>query len=325
MTILSGREGDQGRTRPLAESALLAAVTVLLMFAGAFMPLAGILIVLVMPIPVMVVVLRHGVRYATMTVVVTVFLSAMFLGLLQAVFAGVLMVGFIGLTFGIGLQRGWEASTLVGSGTVVIAALFVIIILAARPLMGVNLLERMEFMMTESIEHAGDMYTRLGLDPETTAEAVEQLNLAWEYMQMVFPAALMISALMYSIWTFLVVKLVLPRLGYSVPSLRPFARWRAPAWLAFLLIAAYASHLVLAMGWVVDVMRNVLFAAHMAYLVFGVSLLYYFIRRVISSRVISGLLCFVLTLNAVMALVLPLAAILDSGLDFRGRFEARAG
>jgi len=43
----------------------------------------------------------------------------------------------------------------------------------------------------------------------------------------------------------------------------------------------------------------------------------------VSSRIIAGLLCFVLAMNAVISLVLLLAAILDSGLDFRSRFEAR--
>ncbi len=323
--IIHRGNGDDTGVRPLAESALLAAITVLLMFIGAFLPLAGLFVVLAWPVPVMVVIMRHGVRYGVMAVVVTVLLATMFLGLLQAVFAGVTLVGFIGIAFGIGLDRNWNAPTLIGAGTVAVTLAFLVAILISGPLMGVDLLEQMQFMMDESIERAADMYLGLGLDPEQVEETVEQMQVTMVYLKMVFPAVFMFSALMYALWTYLMTRLILPRLGYVVPDLAPFAVWRAPIWLAFVLLAAFVGDIAAPVGESLVRMfaRNVLFATDMIYRVFGISLLYYFARRYLRSRWLAGGLCAFLSLNGVIFLLLPLVGIMDSGFNFRGRFQSR--
>ncbi|MFW5896671.1 MAG: DUF2232 domain-containing protein, partial [Bacillota bacterium] len=211
-----------GSTRALAESALLAAITVLLMFLGAVLPLAGFIVVLVWPIPVMLVILRHGLRYGIMTVAVTVVLSTIFLGVIQAVLAGITIVGLIGVAFGLGIHRRWSASRLVGVGTAVIALSFLITLAVAGPLMGVDLIAQIREATLLSAEMMADTYASLGVDEgrDITAE----MEMAVEVMETVFPAMLMMSAFVYSIWTFGVTRLILPRMGYPVPSLPSFAR-----------------------------------------------------------------------------------------------------
>jgi uncharacterized protein YybS (DUF2232 family) len=319
------RDREDSGVRPLAESALLAAITVLLMFIGAYLPLAGLFVVLAWPVPVMIVIMRHGTRYGVLAVAVTVFLATMFLGALQALFAGVTLVGFIGLAFGVGLERNWNAATLVGAGTVAVTMAFLVAILVSGPLMGVNLFEQIQFMLTESVERAADMYIRLGLDQQAVEETREQMEMALVYLQMVFPAVLMFSALTYALWTYFMTRLILPRLGYEVPNLTPFADWRAPIWLAFILLGAFAADLLAPGGEsLLSVLAgNVLFASDMIYRVFGVSLLYFFLRHFLRSRWLAGGAVAFLSLNAVVYVLLPLVGILDSGLDIRRRFRSR--
>ncbi len=311
----------------MAESALLAAITVLMMFFGTFLPVLGIFIVLAWPVPIMVVVLRHGLRYGIMAVIVTAVLAMLFLGILQAVFGAVALVGFIGLIFGVGLVRDWDAPTLIGAGAIMVAVSFLVAILVMGPLMGISLLDQIQYLMVESIERAEDMYRALGTDPERLEQTFEELRQAMEYLQLVFPAVIMFSAITYATWTYFITRLILPRLGYEVPEIAPFARWRAPPWLAAVLIGAF-FHQMFAGGAdtiLSGLARNALFAANMAYFLFGVALLYYFVRHFVQNKWISVIVCFFLAMNAVMVLVLPLAAILDSGLDFRARFAARGG
>jgi len=326
--IIEDRHGDGGGgARPLVESALLAAITVLLMFLGAYLPIAGILVILIWPIPVMVVILRHGLRYGLMTVGVIAMLTAMFMGILQALFAGVAIVGFIGVAFGLGLQRHWSAGTMIGAGTGVVAAAFLVAILITGPLMGVNLVDQIQFAMVESIERAADIYIGMGMDPDAVEETRQQMRDSLEFLQMVFPAVFMMAALMYASWTYLMTRWIVPRLGYEVPPMPSFATWKAPKWMAPLLLGAFLAEVLLAAqpdSFMRELSGNVLFATNMGYLLFGVALLYYFVRRVVSSRWLSGLLCAVLTFNSLMLLLLPLAAILDSGLDFRGRMGSGA-
>ncbi len=323
--IIRRRNGENAGVRPLAESALLAAITVLLMFIGVYLPLAGLFVLLAWPVPVMVVIMRHGVRYGVMVVAVTVFLATMFLGLLQALFAGVILVGFIGVTFGVGLDRNWNAATLIGAGTVAVTGAFLVAILISGPLMGVNLLEQMQMMMEESIERAADVYLRLGLDRETVEETRDQIQMTMLYLHLVFPAVFMFSAMVYTLWTYLMTRLILPRLGYEVADLTPFDTWRAPIWLAFVLLAAFAVDIVTPAGESLlrVFARNVLFASDMIYRVFGVSLLYFFVHHFLRTRWLAVSLVVLLFFNEVVFLLLPLAGILDSGLDFRRRFRSR--
>ncbi len=310
--------------RSLAESALLAAITVLLMFLGAFLPIAGFFVVLMWPIPVMLVILRHGVRYGLMTVAVTIVLSTIFLGIIQAVLAGITIVGLIGVAFGIGLRRSWTGSTLVGVGTAVIAVSFLITLALAGPLMGIDLVEQIQNTAARSVEMAAETYSSMGV---ADAELIlEEMRTAIAIMETVFPAMLMMSAFVYSVWTFGVTRLLLPKLGYAVPPLPPFARWRAPIWLALALLASYG--IILFMGgpepvsYIVVLAENVLFAANGAYLVFGAALLYFLLHRLLGSPWVAGFACALIAINPIGVSILPLAAILDSGLDIR-RFVDR--
>ncbi len=316
--------GSGSSVRPLAESALLAAITVLLMFLGTFLPVAGFVIALLWPIPVMVVILRHGVRYGTMTVLVTVALAAMFLGVLQALFAGVVVVGMIGVVFGVGLRLRWRAFALMGAATGVIAVSFFLTLMVFGPLIGIDLMDQMQTLMAQSMDTVVTMYTAAGIDPEVLSETQMQLGRTVELMQVVFPAVLMISAAFYALWTYGVTRLTLPRLGYHVPALPPFANWRAPYWVAILFLGAYFSLAMLGMEaqtYLSLLAENILFLTNAAYMIFGAALLYFLLRRVIASRWFAGILCALLAVNPLGVIVLPLAAILDSGLNFRQYFR----
>ncbi len=315
-----------GSVRSLAESALLAAITVLLMFLGAFLPLAGFFVVITWPVPVMLVILRHGVRYGLMTVAVTVVLSTMFLGIIQAVLAGITIVGLIGVAYGVGLLRRWPASTLVGVGTGVIALSFLMTLGLAGPLMGIDLVEQIQATAVRSAEMMAEVYAGAGV--ATPEDLVAELEAAVGIMETVFPAMLMMSAFLYSMWTFGVTRLILPRLNYPVPALPSFARWRAPIWLALVLLGSYGTIIVLGgdadtVNYPVMLAENALFAANGAYLVFGAALLFFVLQRFIRSPLAAGGITALITINPIGVSILPLVAILDSGLDVRGFFDKR--
>jgi len=310
--------------RSLAESALLAAITVLLMFLGAFLPVAGFFVVVMWPLPVMLVILRHGLRYGLMTVAVTVVLSTVFLGIIQAVLAGLTIVGLIGLVYGVGLLRRWSGPTLVGTGTGVIAVSFLITLSLAGPLMGIDLITQIQSTAVQSAEILAESYAGAGVaSPE---ELAAELESAVAMMDTVFPAMIMMSAFLYSLWTFAATRLILPRLGYTVPHLPAFDRWRAPIWLAVVLLGSYGMLFISAEGvrtYPVILAQNALFVANGAYLVFGAALLYFVVKRLIQSPLASGLITAVVTINPIGVSFLPLVAILDSGLDIRRFFDRR--
>ncbi len=329
ISIWGGEQQDgSSAVRALTESALLAAITVLLMFAGNFLPLAGMFLVLMWPVPVMLVILRHGIRYGLMTVAVTVVLGATFLGLLHAVFTGVTVVGFIGVIFGVGLRAGWDAPTLVGAASVVVAISFLMIIALSAPLLGVNIIETVRTSLQEGFEMAVDTYISHGLiDPEDAEQTEQQMQQAVELVDLLFPALFLMSAAVYALWTFLITRWFLPRLGYEVPVLPPFATWKAPVWLALVFLASFMLEMLWgqqAGPYWLDLARNVFFIVNMVYLVCGAALLYFFLQRYLRLRWVAAAACFFVAMQSFGALLLPLAAILDSGLDFRDRVGSQS-
>ncbi len=315
--------------RAITESALLAALTVLLMFAGNFLPVIGFFLVLIWPIPIMLVVIRHGLKYGIMAIAVTIALGATFLGILQAVLTGVTVVGFIGVALGVGLRLDWDAPTLIGAASCAVALSFLIIVLLAGPLMGINIVEQIQTNVGEGFEQALEIYVQRGLlGPEDAEQMQEQMQLTVELVNMMFPAIFLLSSAVYAVWTFLVTRLVLPRLGYPVPALPEFSRWQAPVWLAFIYVASLLSEMFFARQpgvYLLDLVGNVFFLTNLVYLVCGTALLYFFLKHYLRFRWLAGLACFLVATHHFGALLLPLAAILDSGMDFRERFESKYG
>ena len=64
------------RVTSMTESGLLAAITVVMALIGVYVPLLGTVAVLMWPLPILVLIVRHGLRWGVMAVVVSGVLTA---------------------------------------------------------------------------------------------------------------------------------------------------------------------------------------------------------------------------------------------------------
>ena len=96
------------RTVPVAEGGLLAALTVILALAAVYLPVIGIAAALLWPIPIIVLVVRHGVRQGMMAAVVAGIIMALFI---DPVTALQMVISFMptGIVLGWGFRRSWSA------------------------------------------------------------------------------------------------------------------------------------------------------------------------------------------------------------------------
>ena len=151
-------------TRPLVESALLAALSAVLMLLGWYVPVIGLAASLVSPLPVAVAVMRHGTRWGVMSSVVTMFVMAPFLGIPSALALWTIN-GAMGISFGVAVRRNYRPTivlTVAALGSVVaLVAEYV----AAWLVLGLTLTKQFEEILTivrESFEQAQKM---LGPNP----------------------------------------------------------------------------------------------------------------------------------------------------------------
>src|SRR2546425_4078409 len=111
--------------RGLTEGAVLAALVTVLALAANYIPLVGLAANFLCPIPLAVLMIRHGLRVAALATVVAIALGSAISGPVTGL---LILLGFapVGLAIGFGLRRQWSASTvvLITGGAGVLALLF---------------------------------------------------------------------------------------------------------------------------------------------------------------------------------------------------------
>jgi uncharacterized protein YybS (DUF2232 family) len=226
------------RTQGLTEGAILAALVALFAIATRYLPLLGAATALLCPLPLAILVIRHGFRTAAIAAVAATLVGAMLAGPLVGL---AILISFapMGLVLGIGAQRGWPAVRTVVVGGVVS---FVAIVLNFLGLMGGGRIsfDEMARTMERSIEMAGGLYTRLGLSAEQIESATKQMQQAAQLMPYLLPWTLVFAALFAAWLNYEVGRRVLQRFGYQWPALPPLGTWRLPAAAIWLIPLSYA-------------------------------------------------------------------------------------
>src|SRR5690606_12594478 len=129
---------EGSRTRALAEGALLAALAVVLVVAATLIPPLFILS-FVAPAPLVVAVVRHGLRMGLLAGAVAGVLLAVFLGL-QALPAGLTLVA-TGVGLGNGLRRRWSIEAVLGLGTLVSLGAILVSLWISLQVAGIDLID----------------------------------------------------------------------------------------------------------------------------------------------------------------------------------------
>ncbi|MCR4398926.1 MAG: YybS family protein [Firmicutes bacterium] len=316
--------------KPLVEGALLAAVAVVLALIGFYVPLVGVVVVFLWPVPVALVHLRHGLRVSVLTVVVAGLVLTTFVGPLEAV-GMVVTFGFAGLALGVCFDRKVSPSFTVLVGAVAALASSAVGMLISFIFLKVSPVQ----MMTEMVEafqqannavgNSSFMQWMQGLGL-VRGEQLEETRKIWDTtmqaMRMLFPAVFGCSALLISVLNFETARAVLTRLGYRVEPLPPFETWRLPTSAALGIIVGILSNAFQSdprWHWVYIAGMNVQTVTSMLFLVHGAALAYWFMaNRWRFSKPMRICVLVLAFFQPFLGQVLVLFGILDSVFDWRG-------
>lgn len=215
------------RTQGLTEGAILAALVAALAAAARYVPLLGIVTTYLCPLPLAVLVIRHGFRVAGMASVASVLAAAAVSGPLVGA-AILILYAPMGMALGIGARQGWSAARVVAVAAVVSAAS---IVLSYLGLLGGESLSMAEMgrTMERSVEMSAGLYARLGL-PQAQIDAVsKQMREFARLIPFLLPFFL-VSASVSAAWlNYEVARRVLGRFKYHLNPLPPVRTWRVPA------------------------------------------------------------------------------------------------
>ncbi len=304
------------RTRALTEGAMLAAITVLFALIGAYVGFITIII----PVPLGLLVYRHGLRNGIIVSLTSAFLAAL---TLSSVFVAIELVtiGVLGVALGIALREkfGFVQLVIVGVGASIVATLMQIF--AYSLIFGHNLFEMYLEVWEQSSEHWFSVWEGLGLSEEMLAQYELVLGAIPETLRLLFPIILVGMGLMRTMANLFVMRIVLKRLGETLPWFPPFAQWRWPWYFVygfilgrlFSIIALYVpGNIWQLVGFNLDV-----FFLY-AFFIQGLAITWFYMEKYKIHKIVRVILIlFLFQPGSILLLFIALAGILDTWFNFR--------
>jgi len=216
------------KTKALAEGAILAAMSAVLGLASIYLPIIGTVTAFLWPLPIVVLVMRHGMSAGVWGMVAVGVLLAFWAGPLNALLTLIGLAG-VGLWFGFCFRRNLSPLLAVGLGTAIAALSVALRFLVMMQIGGVPMAELISQMGT-MLDSLLDAYQKSGmLDKMLGGLTLTQYKAQMlKLMEMILPAAFAASAMLMAFVAYLLAGVVLRRLGYQPRRLPAFSTWRLP-------------------------------------------------------------------------------------------------
>lgn len=308
--------------RPMAEGGILAAIAALMALIGVYVPLLGTFAALLWPLPIALLVVRHGVRWGVLALGVSGLLIALLLHPLQAV-TMVVAFGIVGLAIGFAYRGGYGATRTLLVATVVSVASKIMVIGASIWLLGLNPLQFQADAMQEAFTYSVEQYRSAGFSEQQIQESTQSFQNSLKLIRMLFPLAVVFAGMLDAYLNAIMTARVLQRVGWGqVAPLRPFSSWRFP-WgvvylYAFSLIGMYWGE-TRKIDWLMQASLNVnLFSGTLGFLQ-GASVLTCVANRYHLSKWLRGIILVLALLNGFFMQTISLIGLFDIIFDYRRR------
>lgn len=309
----------ESKVKPLAQGALMAAVTVLLALINMYVPFLGVVAIFVLPVPVVLVQLRFGMRQALLTAIVSGVLLVALVGPVEALLL-FSFFGLIGLSFGYAFRRGFSPAWAFMAGTVAVSISWAISMLMTFLVLRLSPLDMMN-QMYEAMTGAFALYERWNLvAPEARAQLLAAWDLMRDHVYHILPASFVIGAAASSYLTYQLIRPVLGRLGHRVEPFPAFSQWKAPSYFILGLVAELAlaftyprhgSEVLRALGSNIGTIVRITFA------VMGVSLTSWLLQRWGVHKLVRMVALGYLVFHPWLQQVAMLVGAFDAAVDYR--------
>ena len=225
---------------PMVEGGILSAVAIIFAFISAAMPVIGVFINFIWPVPIILLGVRHGYRYSIMATIVAGILIATLMGPMQAVTV-VIGFGFVGIALGHSFRNGHSPLKTILIGSVASFVSLIMVAVITMVVMGFNPLTFNLDSVVDSIptamSQAMDGYRAAGYSEDELAQIAQlQAQLSQFFVTMIamlkvlVPASCVFSACASTCLNYWIAKKMLKRLGYSYQGFPSFDKWCLPKW-----------------------------------------------------------------------------------------------
>ncbi|MBI2265971.1 MAG: YybS family protein [Armatimonadetes bacterium] len=292
-------------TRGLAEGALMVAITIALFWFGWFLPLGDMIVGFLCPIPILLLVVRQGLRTALVALMAAGLLTVFTVGPMQGTLA-LLGYGPVGIAMGLAARRKEPAVGILlwGSAATLIATIMAVLL--SQVFIKVDIVKEMADAASQAAKTMRDLHVPF---------PPQQEKLLIEIAGSILPAVLALSSLVLTFMNYLVANWFLRRLGTPLPELPPFGFFRAPNACAWGLILGFIlSSLPRKFAFQAQIGWNLLFFFGYWFLVQGVAVIAFLLHRYAVPRPARVIVLFFML---GFFQWIPLIGLMDTWLDLR--------
>lgn len=305
-------------TRSLTEGALLAAIYAVLLLLVMTVPLLGTLAMVLLPVPFVVYVVRHGLQKALIFSLITILLTWLIATITSLPLT--FLFGSAGLVMGHLYRKKSEAFTVLVGASLAFITVLTIVYIGSSFFFGFNIGEETRIMTEESFKTAESILTALGQEPdsEQMQRALESIKL----IELLIPTAIILFGVVMAAISQAVSSKIMKRLGYQPAHLPPFRDWCFPRSIIWYYLAVTILMMVgLDNGSILYLATiNVFAIIEVILAIQGFSFIFYYFYRKGTSKAVPVLVVLLSFFLPFIGLyIVRIIGIIDLGFDLRKR------
>jgi len=316
---------EQIPTKSIVEGAFLAAITAVLFIISIYIPLLGTLVSFLCPLPIIILCLRHSIKFAVIATFISGILVTTLAGPLQGLMV-LLGFGILGLTLGFGIKKELPLTDIIIIGSIASLISKGLILLIGFWILDLNAVlfdvEEIDKIIIQSL----NFYSNMGLSPEQLATLKDSLTQTISMIKVAFPGMIILASIFDTILNYWVARLVLKRFGYKLAKFPPFSSWRASKsffWsylLGMVLIILGTTYKIPLLN-KIGINIQVFFAV--VFLIYGLSLTGFILGRFKIKNFLKWVIYILVCFQPFLSQIVVWAAMLDIWIDFRKLLLAR--
>lgn len=220
-------QGENMNVRSITEGGLICAIAVILALLCYYVPFM-ILLYIFIPVPIVVLTKRRGLRPAVIASIAASVLLFCFIDAMSALTYALYLV-LVGCTIGWCYYKEKDGFIRLGVGYIAIFISLVISIVVLQKVSGTSLISDLSKEIDTGVQNAINLYQSQGLlSGDQLNTVTSQMNQLVENIKLMIPSAFLIMPFFVSWVNIILSDKILKRTGHSVKPLRPLSHWILP-------------------------------------------------------------------------------------------------
>lgn len=304
----------------MVEAGILAAVAIVMALISMYVPVVGVFVNFLWPLPVIICGMRHGLRWSFMMLLVAAVILAMLISPVNAFFLAVIF-GLLGLVLGECLRRNLNFEQTLFFGSIGAATALGLNFALSLLLLGINPIEMMFTSFHESLGQLTAYYQGQGMAEAEIKKIVDEYSELLRMMRMIMPGAFLLCAPLLVCLNHWAARKILSRLGETFAPWPKFSRLLIPGWILWpygaSLLAVTYFYLHHQDSWMYIASVNVQTVCSFVLVLQGISLIYWFVETKDKPSWWASLAVAAVLLLPFMSQIIVYAGACDIVFDFR--------